>query len=325
VVRLSSATAVIGPLVSSESVVLRNEYRTSLLNLAKPGDVVDLKKFVCEPLGFTAGPLGSGSELSEFGTAARTVAIAPRQRGWFDLISSLFQSYEIPPPRPVEAMKDVRSDAYASCESDVTGFRGVDAFLVDQVGHALPVAGGRTLDDAISGIIEVVQPAVLDALDTVDEHRRAQALREFFGDKQKVARLEDHIGVLKQFFSVMDRYRRLRAMEAVNKVAAPAWDPENTSRRQELAGLAARYDTVYALQLEQAFADMELSVHELADVASGKDEVALIYSASAATLHTIRAIEGIAELTEEGPQKKRLRTLVDQLTGHDGQAWRSGK
>jgi len=312
--QLSSAARVIGPLVSSESLEFRKEYRRSLLQLPQNGSALDLKKFVCEPLGYTSAPLGSGSELSGFGNAARDVATVPRQRGWIDLIGSLFQSYELPPVRPVDTERDVRADTFAQCDADVNGFGTVNEYLVSKVGSTVLAAGRGGADDAIAGIIEIVEPAVLSTLATIDDHRRARALREFFSDETRVASLKAHVKVLKDFFSVMDKYRRLRAMEAIGKAAASKQEGARDAEGQ-LVSLAASYDTVFAVQMERAFQDIEESIDALVGIANGNDEVALIHSATAATFRTIRAIQGISELTEDGPKKERLQRLIDQLNG----------
>ncbi|MFN9542300.1 MAG: hypothetical protein ACK59B_03805 [Alphaproteobacteria bacterium] len=304
---LSAATRAIGPLVSGESSVLRKDYRQSLINLGQAGTPVNLGKFVCEPLGYTSGPLGSGSELSEFGNSARNVARAPRSRGWADLVGSLFESYEMPPPRPIEQLQESRIDAYSDCMTDVEAYPGVDAFLLEKVGATAVPAGGRSsMEGAVTGIIEIVEPAILDALDTIDEHRRAAALRAFFADPAKVAGLKAHVRVLRDFFTIMDKYRRLRAMQAI----ALAGQQQASGN---LVSLAATYDTVFAVQMRLAFEDMDRSIDAMAAVASGDDEGALIFSAKDAAIRTIRAVDGIRELTEDGPQKERLQRLLDQL------------
>ncbi len=303
---LSAATRAIGPLVSVESSALRKEYRQSLLNLGQAGAPLDLGKFVCEPLGFTSAPLGSSTELSEFGKATREVARPPRSRGWADLVGGLFESYEMPPPRPIEQLQDSRVDAYSDCMDDVTGYSKADSYLVEAVGNTPAAAGSRSMS-AVSGILEIVEPAVLGALETIDEQRRANALRAFFGDERKVAALKAHVNVLREFFVIMDKYRRYRAMQAV---AVAGSQPASSG---SLVTLAATYDTVFAVQMRLAFEDMDRSIDAMAAVARGDDDVALIFSATDAAIRTIRAVEGIRELTEDGPKKERLQRLLDQL------------
>ena len=303
---LSAATRAIGPLVSVESSALRKEYRQSLVNLGQAGAPLDLGKFVCEPLGFTSAPLGSGTELSEFGKATREVARPPRSRSWAELVGGLFTSYEMPPPRPIEQLQESRIDAYSDCMDDVTGYSKADSYLVEAVGSTPAAAGSRSMS-AVSGILEIVEPAVLGALDTIDEQRRANALRAFFGDEKKVQALKAHVNVLRDFFTIMDKYRRYRAMQAIAVAGA---QPGTSS---SLVSLAATYDTVFAVQMRLAFEDMDRSIDAMAAVARGDDDVALIFSATDAAIRTIRAVEGIRELTEDGPKKERLQRLLDQL------------
>ncbi len=305
---LSAATRAIGPLVSIEAGSLRKEYRQSLLNLGGAGAALDLGKFVCEPLGYTSGALGSGSELSEFGSAARNVARAPKSPGLAELLGSLFNSYEMPPPRPIEQLQDMRIDAFSDCMNDVKDHAGADGFLVDRVGTTAMAAGGRaSLEGAVTGIIEIVEPVMLDVLETIDEQRRARALTAFFSDPQKVATLKAHVGVLRDFFTTMDKYRRLRAMQAI-AVAARQSAPAAT-----LVSLGSAYDTVFAVQMRLAFEDLDRSIDGMVAVANGDDAIALIFSAKDAALRTLRAVEGIRELTEDGPKKERLQRLLDQL------------
>jgi hypothetical protein len=307
--RLTNAAGVIGPLVSDEAAVLRREYRSSLLN-ATPGHApASLSKFVCEPLGYTAESIGSSGELSGFGNAASTIAIAPRPSGWLDGIAALFRSYDLPAPRPKDAMKEARVDAFTTCMADINGMQGVDTFLVSRVGSTM-TAGGRSMSDSVSGIMEIVEPAVAEALAVVDDHRRAAALRDFFSDKNKVSLLREHIVVLQNFFQVMDQYRRLRAMEAVGKASAAA-----TFDGDRMISAATHYDTAYASQMRPAFVDMLDSVDSLERIANGEDEAALIFSANAASWRTLRALQGLQELATDTQKKERLQRMINNLSG----------
>jgi hypothetical protein len=68
-----------------------------------------------------------------------------------------------------------------------------------------------------------------------------------------------------------------------------------------------------AVQMRLAFEDLDRSIDGMVAVANGDDAIALIFSAKDAALRTLRAVEGIRELTEDGPKKERLQRLLDQL------------
>src|SRR5262245_40068308 len=78
VARLTKAAEIIGPLASEEALALRHEYRVSLLQ-STPVAGIALPKLVCEPLAYTAEPLGSSTEVADFGRAATDVATVPEK------------------------------------------------------------------------------------------------------------------------------------------------------------------------------------------------------------------------------------------------------
>jgi hypothetical protein len=303
---------------------LRREYRVSLLSLAGTKEGLDLAKLVCKPLAYTAAPLDSSAEISTFGRAATDVAVAPEKSFWNGL-GGLFQSYELPVPKDTAKLEDGKLSAFKICAGDAESYANANSFLVDEVGKAVDEGAARALDfTAISGIIEVVGPAVTEALHQIDQQRRAAALRKFFSDEAKVKHLKDHVGSLKAFFVTMDKYRRMRAMEVVaeQRAALPAqWAAKELAKGgsnaplQPLIAASTRYDVTYSAQLNPAFAALERSITDLEDIAKGNNEAALIRSAFAASTATLQALEGLRQLSTDNVKREKLQQLIDKLLG----------
>lgn len=312
--QLTSAAEAVGAVVSDDAVELRQEYRISLLSRGAAGSSISPAKFVCEPLAYTAAPLGSSGEVAAFGSAAADVAAPPKPSFW-NGIAGLFTSYELPPPRNKKELQTLASGTLDDCEKDVAGVPGVNQFLEQRVSAALG-AEARSMGDAVSGIIDIVGPAVTEALTVVDEHRRAAALRTYFSDGDRVKLLYDHIDAVTKFAETMDQYRRLRAMESVTRAlqAVPAGADEATAKAAIDA--AGKYDVAYAAQLKPAFATMAQSVKDLERIAKGEDSAELIRSSFRAARRTLYAIECLQELTNDKAKKKKLQSLIDKLTGH---------
>jgi len=313
VAKFTEAAKGAGTIVSDEALELRKEYRVSFLN-SRGTKSLDLPKLVCEPLAYTAEPLGSSNELSSFGGAARDLASPPDKPTLWDGVASLFTSYELPVPKKPEDLEYVREDSYAVCADDYKELSKIDEFLITAVGST---AGEKSVTEAISGILEIVGPAVTEALAVVDEHRRASALRDFFSDKEKVARLKSHVTFVKDFAGTMDTYRRRRALERVHKavLALPEQGPASDPTKAAVIEAANKYDLAFAAQMKPAFAEMSESVDGLEKIANGEDEAVFIRSAYNALTRTVRAVEGLQQLSNDPAKKKRLQQLIDQMLG----------
>ncbi len=326
-----ASSEVAAPIVSQELASFREGYRVSVINRGRP--VVDQATpekrnlefatvSVCAAIAASSIPSLSGGELTKFGEAATAVATVPDPTFWTAL-AGLFRDYKIAPPRALKDFDPTVKQVIGRCIEDFTFTK--DPAKVDQLLINYATGGPEGFVAAFGAfqeLLALIEPVVTQALATVDEQRRAAALRDFFSDKSNTTSLKGHVAELVKLSETMDKYRRYRAMQAVRNAIEElplSWKPyqlkADSPKAAALVSAAEGYDTAFQAQISPSFDQMNKALEKLQDVASGSDTLALLESASQSATSLAKAVAAVEKLTSDPESKKRLRSIWRRLLG----------
>jgi hypothetical protein len=330
-----ASSEVAAPLVAQELASMRRSYRESLINRGrrapqattrdaiKEHNATFADHSICIPAAASATTSLSGTELTKFGEAATNVATVPEPTFWTG-VAGLFQDYKIPSPRPLKDFEFAAKTVRDKCTADFNETReSIDKRVYDYVTQTAGATEGVVAGfAAFQELIALIEPVATQALATIDEQRRAAALRDFFSDKKNVGKLKHNIELLVQLSTVMDTNRRLRAMltaRATIEGLPLTWKAyqlkPDSPKAAALMTAADAYDAALTAEISPAFAQMSKTLDKLEKVASGEDTLALLQSASESAMSLAKAVVAVEKLTTDPESKKQLRAIWRRLLG----------